>query len=93
MSNKSKKINKLELGETACDQVNLLIDNGWEFSLHYGDHEDSSNIKGFSWEAYFTKRKSNRLWDNHEPGYDISPDGAIDKAYNNIKNGIRLIKK
>lgn len=80
------------LGVVASNQVNELINNGWEFTLHYGDHKTYCKIQEPSWEADFTRKKDNGLWDNHECGYDNSPDGAIRKAYNNIKNGVRLNK-
>jgi len=81
------------LGVVASNQVNELIKQGWEFTLHYGDHKTYCDIQEPSWEADFTKRKNNGLWDNHECGYGNSPDDAIRKAHNNIKNGVRLKKE
>ena len=92
--NKNENGNKLYplLGVVASNQVNELIKNGWEFSLHYGDHKTYCDIQEPSWEADFTRKMDNGLWNNHESGYDNSPDGAIRKAYNNIKNGVKLNK-
>lgn len=80
------------LGVVASKQVNELINQGWEFTLHYGYHKTYCDIKEPSWEADFTRKKDDGLWDNHECGYGNSPDCAIRKAYNNIKNGVRLRK-
>lgn len=90
--NKQEQSNELHplLGVVASNQVNELIKQGWEFTLHYGEHETYCDIKEPSWEANFTRRKENGFWDNHKCGYDYTPDGAIRMAYNNIKNGVRL---
>jgi hypothetical protein len=80
------------LGVVASNQVNELIEKGWQFSLNYGDHKTYCDIQEPCWEADFTRRKENGLWDNHECGYSHSPDSAIRMAYNNIKNGVRLNK-
>jgi len=92
---KQEKSNELYplLGVVASNQVNELLEQDWEFTLHFGDHETYCDIKKPSWEADFTRKKENGLWDNHECGYDNTPDGAIRKAYNNIKNGVRLKKR
>lgn len=73
-------------------QVNELISDGWEFTLHYGDHSTYCDIKEPSWECDFTRKGDDGLWDNHECGYGHSPESAIEKAYQNIKNGVRLIR-
>lgn len=78
------------LGVVASNKVNELIKDGWEFMLHYGDHASYCDIQEPCWEADFTRRKDNGLWDNHKCGYDNSPDLAVEKAYNNVKNGVRL---
>lgn len=93
--NKNKNSNELYplLSAVASNQVNELIKQGWEFALHYGNHETYCDIREPSWEADFTRKKENGLWDNHECGYDHSPDGAIKMAYNNIKNGVRLKRR
>lgn len=80
-------------GVIASNQVNELIKHGWSFTLHYGDNTTwCDTIEQPCWEADFTRKKVNGLWDNHESGYGNTPDIAIDKAYNNIKNGVRLNK-
>ena len=78
------------IGVLASKKVQELLDDGWEFTLHYGDHSTYCNIKVPSWEADFTRRLRSGLWDNHKDGYALTVDGAIDDAYYNIKNGIRL---
>ena len=80
------------LGEVAVMKINELIGNGWEFTLHYGDHMTYCEIEEPSWEADFTKKKVNGKWDNHKCGYGTLPDDAVNKAYDNIKNGLRLSK-
>jgi hypothetical protein len=81
------------LGVVASNQVNELIKQGWEFTLHFGDNRTWCDIiEQPCWEADFTRKKDNGLWDNHESGYGNSPDLAIEKAYNNIINGVRLMK-
>ena len=35
----------------------------------------------------------NGLWDNHECGYALSPNDAVNMAYNNIKTGKKLNRK
>jgi len=80
----------LLLGETAVNQINELIEQGWEFFLHYGDHKTYCNIETNSWEADFTRRLDNGLWDNHKSGYGESADIAVNIAYKHIKKGNRL---
>ena len=80
------------LGVVASNQVNELIKQGWEFTLHHGDHKTYCDIQEPCWEADFTRKKDDGLWDNHECGYGNSPDLAIENAFNNIKNGVRLQK-
>jgi hypothetical protein len=74
------------------EKINELITQGWEFMLHYGDHSTYCDIKEPSWEADFTIKGKNNLWDNHESGYSLCPNEAIITAYNNIKGGVRLTK-
>jgi hypothetical protein len=81
---------EITIGANATAQINELIQLGWDFFLHYGDHETYCEIDGYSWEADFTKRKDDKLWDNHESGYGLTASDAITNAYNNIKNGKRL---
>lgn len=73
-------------------KINELIKEGWEFSLHFGNHSKWCDISGNSWEADFTKKMENGLWDNHESGYGVTPDNAVNLAYDNIKEGNRLKK-
>ncbi len=82
-----------EINQNSQNQINELIGLGWEFMLHYGKHDTYCKIKTNSWEADFTKRKDDGLWDNHESGYSLMVDEAINIAYNNIKNEVRLNKK
>lgn len=70
-----------------------LIKEGWEFTLHFGDHSTWCSLKVNSWEADFTRKMKNGLWDNHKCGYSLSADEAVNKAYSNIKNGVRLTSK
>jgi hypothetical protein len=76
----------------STNQINELLKDGWEFMLHYGDHKTFCDIQEACWEADFTRLINNGLWDNHESGYDVDPNIAINIAYKNIKNGIRLKK-
>lgn len=80
------------INKDSSKKIDELIKGGWEFDLHYGDHKNISKLKKACWEANFTKRKSNGLWDNHESGYSYCPNKAISKAFYNIKNGVRLKK-
>jgi hypothetical protein len=83
----------IEEKNAVLDRAMELIEQGWEFFLHYGDHSTYSDIQEPCWEADFTRKLKNGKWDNHEDGYGLTPDIAIEKAYNNIKNGVRLKKK
>lgn len=48
------------------------------------------------WEADFTRKLSNELYDNHEPGHGHghgnTPNDAVHNAYQNIKFGKKLRK-
>jgi hypothetical protein len=79
----------LLISPESTDQIKELINQGWEFSLHYGDHTMFSS-KRIDWESDFTRQMEDGLWDNHESGYGSTPDESINNAYNNIKNGKRL---
>lgn len=79
-----------EINQNSKDQINELIGLGWEFMLCYGEYHSYCDIEGSCWEADFTKKMINGKWDNHESGYSIIVDEAINKAYYNIKNGNRL---
>ena len=82
------------LNDTSNAIIKELISQGWDFMLHYGHHElESKIIKGLSWEADFTRKMENGLWDNHECGYALSPNDAVNMAYNNIKTGKKLNRK
>jgi len=70
-------------------KINELIKDGWEFTLHYGDHT-SFGQQHIGWESDFTRRLESGLWDNHECGYGSTPDESINNTYNNIKTGKRL---
>jgi hypothetical protein len=80
-------------GVVASNKVKELISDGWEFTLHYGEHDTYCEIKELSWEADFTRKKVDGGWDNHKCGYALLPDDAIKMAYDNIKNGVRLTKR
>jgi hypothetical protein len=80
------------LNERSVQQINELIKDNWEFSLHFGDHQFDCDLKLPSWEADFTKRLETGKWDNHKCGYSYVPDEAINSAYMNIKNGVRLCR-
>ena len=72
------------------DLVEEFIKDGWEFDLLWTDWKKEGN---FRWEADFTRRLDNGLWDNHEEGISKDdPNIAIKNAYNNIKTGKRLKK-
>jgi len=74
--------------EEAANKINELIQKGWEFSLHHGE-DICGKVKGITWEADFTKKKENGLWDNHESGYHKdNPSIAIIEAYDNIILGV-----
>jgi hypothetical protein len=89
----SHEDNNSLLSVAAYNQVTELIKQGWEFTLHYGDNSAwCKDMQQPCWEANFTRKKDNGLWDNHESGYCSSPDSAIEIAYNNIKKGVRLKK-
>lgn len=78
------------IGKRATHAVLALMNEGWEFMLHYGDHTGYSNIGGNSWEANFTRKLEHGGWDNHECGYALTPNAAVMAAYKNIKEGRRL---
>lgn len=78
------------LDAEATKQMMGLIKEGWEFSLHYGDHSYDCDLNLPSWEADFTRKKEGGKWDNHECGYSYIPSEAINKAYMNIQNGNRV---
>jgi len=77
---------------TISNHMNELISEGWEFSLHYGDHKTDCDIKQPCWQADFTRMKDDGLWDNHECGYGSQPGLAVEIAYRNIKNGVKSRK-
>lgn len=79
------------ISQESTDKINELIKDGWEFTLHYGDHT-MFGVEHIGWESDFTRRKEDGLWDNHECGYGSTPDESINNTYNNIKNGKRLKK-
>lgn len=87
------KQKKSLLNTSASNQIRELIEDGWEFMLVYGDNSTRCDIKELCWEADFTRQKDDGYWDNHESGYDLCPNEAINKAYNNIKNGVKLKRK
>jgi len=86
--------NNNTISQKSLDQINELINDGWEFSLHFGDHKYNDTIKydfnNSQWLADFTRKLKNGLWDNHEVGLSDTIDGAIDIAYHNIKISKRL---
>ena len=77
------------ISQESTDKINELIKDGWEFTLHYGDHT-MFGVQHIGWEGDFTRSLESGLWDNHECGYGSTPDEAINNTYNNIKNGKRL---
>ena len=82
--------NKNLINKETSLKIKELTDKDWEFTLHFGDNTTWGSLDGISWEADFTRKKKNGLWDNHESGHSLDPNEAINKAYSNIKNGIRL---
>jgi hypothetical protein len=78
------------LDAEATKQVMELIKEGWEFSLHFGDHSSYCDLDLPCWEADFTIKLANGKWDNHECGYSYTPGEAINQSYMNIKNGNRF---
>jgi len=73
------------LNDLATAQINEMVEAGWSFMLNVENKKE--------WEADFTKKLPSGLWDNHETGNDESPNVAVHKAYQNIKEGRRLKKK
>jgi hypothetical protein len=81
-------------------KINELINKGWEFMLLYTDsnyiiseQETLYKERQFHWEADFSKRKKNNLWDNHECGHSLdNVNDCIAMAYDNIKKHKRLKK-
>lgn len=84
--------NKFHISENSTYLINELINEGWEFMLHYGDHETYCDRPNSYWEANFTRQKNDGKWDNHRCGYGENADIAIKEAYDNIRNGLRLTK-
>ena len=81
--------NKMTLiNEKSTDMINELIKDGWHFTLTWCDILSKENE--MKWEADFTKRMTNGLWDNHKDGESLDVNKAIEIAYNNIKTGKRL---
>ena len=77
------------LNELATSQIKELIDDGWLFMLDYGQ-SGTGNKTPIQWEADFTRKLSNGLYDNHKSGHGNSPNDAVHNAYQNIKLGIKL---
>lgn len=74
------------------NKIESLISDGWEFYLHYGNHETycDKNMPQINWEADFTRKLKNGKWDNHKCGYGIEPTEAINIAIYNVLNGIKI---
>ena len=91
---KNTIITNLTSLKRSLDQIEELIGDGCEFSLHFGVHKNNDTVKydfnNSQWLADFTRKMENCLWDNHESGLSDTIDGAINIAYHNIKNGKKL---
>ena len=81
------------LKKETTTKIKELTKDGWEFTLHFGDHSTECPVNENTWEADFTRKMKNGLYDNHKCGYSLSADEAVNKAYSNIKNGVRLTSK
>lgn len=69
-------------------RIKELIEQGWQFYLGYDDTNLDNIVQ---WEAAFTRKKKAGGYDNHKSGLHLTnPDIAIEIAYLNVKNGIRL---
>lgn len=80
------------ISEEARQRVEEMIDEGWHFSLEWGDLLTSKGGKK-RWEADFTRRlhDGEGNWDNHEYGYSWDdPSAAIVQSYNNVRAGRKL---
>jgi len=75
------------LSEQSEEWINELILEGWNFYLSY-----EKSIKGeTSWWADFTRRNGS-MWENYEMGEAQNPDSAIQEAYWNIRNGVKMFE-
>jgi hypothetical protein len=83
-------VNKLNLSEHSNKLINELLGEGWEMMMHYGIHSSFCHIKEPCWEVDFTRKLDNGLWDNHEDGYSLDVNEAVQIAYDNIRGGKKL---
>lgn len=83
----------IHINEKSNKLIEELIQEGWEFSIAWT--QSCSEFQGVAekvWDADFTRKKSDGLWDNHQSGISESdPNLAIQRAYENIKKG-RLLQ-
>jgi hypothetical protein len=87
-----KKIKPFTLSLIAMDCITELINKGWQFMLTYEQRTTGIGPRGY--EADFTRKLKNGLWDNHELGHSLNDPGeAVCCAYRNIKEGKRLKRR
>lgn len=83
----------LELSLESMSKISKLISEGWEVSIHWGEHTSWTNVPSPNWEVDFTRQRPDGRWDNHMSGYSVDVNEAVTIAYTNIRNGVKLKKQ